>query len=159
MRLAFLRLLVCSMLGAACVACSAGSAGTSAVGNGDTLLPPSPASSAPLVQPTWSAESAHRTAKPRKATAPCPKGPDVLYREIDPGLPALTARVGYYGWDAQLNKCLDAVAFARATLPAVHGVCATLALARDNRHYNVDAQPSRPLRHVIATLGDGCHGK
>lgn len=106
-------------------------------------------SPAPAAAPASSAAphaAVHSPSCKRKTTF------DYIERDSDPGASIMADEIG----NTDYADCKSSLADFAATAGQAPGECTTIALASDNRGYNVNKVPARPLKDVIESAGPGC---
>ena len=73
-------------------------------------------------------------------------------RTTEPGTPAVAQAIG----NVDLGNCTPALADFAKTAGQAQGECTTIARARANPGYDVNATPAPPLRRVLERAGPGC---
>lgn len=109
---------------------------------------------------TSSASSASASAVKTTAAAPAapsgscslPDNQDLIVRDDDPGAQILAQEVG----EANLGNCTTTLSSFAQTAGQAAGECSTIAWAKDNPGYDVNAVPAPPLKDVIQSAGPGC---
>jgi hypothetical protein len=92
----------------------------------------------------------------------CAPGPDLIVREVSPGLAPTAIALGSNGYDARTNSCQDTIVSLQQTSPTGPGYCTTAALASDNPGYEsayvyaTNPPPAPPLKKVIISIPAGC---
>jgi hypothetical protein len=133
-----------SLLAAALTLTACASVGSS------TSPPPSPTLTP---GPSPAVTAARATATPAASAACGLKTTfDYIVRTTEPGVPAAAQEIG----NVDLGNCTPALADFAQTAGQAQGECTTIARARANRGYDVNAVPAPPLRRVLASAGPGC---
>ena len=121
------------------------------------------AGSSPSPKVTRAATASKRVARNALAAAvnACYKRPnasgDIYVRMIVPGLPAQAQQLGgEWAWNHTLNKCQTSVQLTISAAPMTPGNCTQVGYVADNRGYNPNATPARPLKNVVAQAGPAC---
>jgi hypothetical protein len=77
---------------------------------------------------------------------------DYIVRTTEPGTPAIAQDIG----NVDLANCTSSLSDFAATAGTAQGECTTIARARANPGYDVNASPAPPLRRVLLRAGPGC---
>jgi hypothetical protein len=77
---------------------------------------------------------------------------DYIVRTTEPGTQATAQEIG----NVDLGNCTPALQDFAETAGQAQGECTTIARARANRGYDVNAVPAPPLRRVLERAGPGC---
>jgi hypothetical protein len=114
-------------------------------------------SPAPASQPSPAVAPAAATQSPPAspaASASCALRTTFSYivRTTEPGQPAIAQEIG----NVDLGNCTPTLSDFAQTAGQAQGECTTIARARANRGYNVNASPAPPLRKVLMRAGPGC---
>jgi hypothetical protein len=75
-----------------------------------------------------------------------------IVRTVEPGMPASAQEIG----NVDFGNCTPTLQDFTQTAGQDQGECTTIARARANRGYDVNATPAPPLRRVLMRAGPGC---
>lgn len=73
-------------------------------------------------------------------------------RDDDPGASVIASEIG----EVDIEYCTSSLTDFQQTAGQAAGECTTIAWAKDNPGYDVNAVPAPPLKHVIESAGPGC---
>jgi len=108
-----------------------------------------------------SAPAASPAARPTATAAAAPPSPaacklkvtfNYFVRTTEPGLAASAQEIG----NVDFSNCTPTLRDFAQTAGQAQGECTTIARARANPGYDVNATPAPPLRRVIMSAGPGC---
>jgi hypothetical protein len=134
----------------AAIALAAGLALTACASASSSLPAPNPATSSP--SPAVAASPAAAASPATSATCKLKTTFDYIVRTAEPGTPATAQEIG----NVDLGNCTPSLADFAQTAGQAQGECTTIARARANGGYDVNASPAPPLRRVLMRAGPGC---
>lgn len=102
--------------------------------------------------PSTAAVTATTAAASPTGSCALPDSQDLIERDDDPGASILASEVG----EVDLANCTSTLDDFQQTAGQAAGECTTIAWAKDNPGYDVNAVPAPPLKHVIESAGPGC---
>jgi len=111
--------------------------------------PPSPTLTS---SPSPAATAAQATARPAAPACKLKIRFDYIVRSAEAGTPAIAQLIG----NVDLGNCTPTLKDFARTAGQGPGECTTIARARANPGYDVNAVPAPPLRRVLASAGPGC---
>lgn len=118
-------------------------------GCGSDTTPTAAATSATSAAASPTAAS---TAASPSPSCTLPNGQDLIVRDDDPQASVLAQEIG----EVDLGNCTSSLDDFQQTAGQAPGECTTIAWAKDNPGYDVNAVPAPPLKDVIESAGPGC---
>ena len=111
-----------------------------------------PASTPAAAAPSTAASTAASATPSPSGSCALPDDQDLILRDDDPGASIIAQEIG----EVDLENCTPTLDDFQQTAGQSAGECTTIAWAKDNPGYNVNATPAPPLKDVIESAGPGC---